>query len=65
MERLLEDRHRKFRLIAASVSSLETAMDPGQTGHESEASLAPTDRAGEADLSAQPVFPKVPPESVD
>ncbi|MCH2112093.1 MAG: acetyl-CoA carboxylase carboxyltransferase subunit alpha [Planctomycetes bacterium] len=65
VERLLEDRHRKFRLIAASVSSLETAMDPGQTGHESEASLAPTDRAGEADLSAQPVFPKVPPESVD
>ncbi len=34
VERLLAERHRKFRTMAASLATLETALDPAQTGHE-------------------------------
>jgi len=34
LEQLLDDRHRKFRRIASSTASLETSLNPAQTGHE-------------------------------
>lgn len=34
IERVMDDRHRKFRLIASSAATLETGMNPAQTGLE-------------------------------
>ena len=36
IERVMDDRHRKFRLIASSAATLETGMNPAQTGLEPE-----------------------------
>ncbi len=39
-DELIEQRRRKFRFMAASMATLETALNPAQTGHEQESEVA-------------------------
>ncbi|MBO45785.1 MAG: acetyl-CoA carboxylase carboxyl transferase subunit alpha [Planctomycetes bacterium] len=50
-DRLLEERHLKFRNMTRSVSVLETAMSPEQTGHEE---VLPDPLLGQERLDAAP-----------
>ena len=62
-EQLIEQRRQKFRFVAASMASLETALNPAQTGHEHEPAPSPPGESAEDRLAGLAEPPAGPRES--